>query len=191
MTCRAFSRAHKVIFVDGSRILDLRVCGADGLDERSDAALVEIEGILDAPFDRAPCKPSGPILVELAQRLEPGVENEDVLETVPTQSTIIYESGAWQHTARDAAGKPLPATGGCTAEADMTRLRTSFARARWKVTQAPVTCAARSPTFVELSLRGKVVWTDRLCSGMTLDEVSRRAVELLAALIAQLEKPAP
>jgi hypothetical protein len=56
--------------------------------------------------------------------------------------------------------------------------------AAWKVTTAQIHCMARSASFTVYQVAGKPVFTQRLCSGETLDD---KSAAKLAAAVAQVE----
>jgi hypothetical protein len=132
----------------------------------------------DKPADA--CKPTGKVVFEIDHRVEPGAK-------LATSATKLYPTGAWTRDATDADGKPEPQATGCVASADYKQLADALRAAPWKVTTARVHCMAMASNFTEFQLDGKKVFTQKLCSGHTLDDKSRAALE---RAVAQLEPPA-
>jgi hypothetical protein len=135
-------------------------------------------GAADKPADA--CKPSGKVVFEIDHRVEPGAK-------LATAEVKLYPTGAWTRDAADADGKAEPQTTGCIARADYKQIADALRAAPWKVTTARVHCMAMSSTFTEFQVDGKKVFTQKLCSGHTLDDKSRAALE---RAVAQLEPPA-
>jgi hypothetical protein len=128
----------------------------------------------------ASCKPGGKVVFEIDHRVEPGAK-------VGTSTSKLYASGAWTHDETDGDGKAQPPTTGCLGKAAADDVGASLKAAPWKITMARIRCMAMSPQYVEFLVNGKRVYTQKLCSGQTLDDKSRAALD---KAIAQLEPPA-
>ncbi|HMG57354.1 MAG TPA: hypothetical protein VK601_27835 [Kofleriaceae bacterium] len=133
-----------------------------------------------APPPAEACKPGGKVVFEIDHRVEPGVAQ-------PTSTLKLFAGGAWTRDATGADGKPQPPTTGCVAAPDYKQLADAIHAAPWKISNARVHCMAMSPQFTEFRVDGKVVFTQKLCSGQSLDDKSRAALD---RAIAQLEPPA-
>ena len=119
-----------------------------------------------APAAPASCKPTGTPVFEIDHRIEPDAK-------LPTSATKVFRSGAWTHDETDADGKPLPAKTGCYAKADVAQLEASLQGVPWTVIKARMHCMAISATFTVYQVAGKPVFTQRLCSGESLDAKSK------------------
>jgi hypothetical protein len=128
----------------------------------------------------ASCKPGGKVVFEIDHRIEPGAK-------VGTSTSKLYASGAWTHDETDGDGKAQPQTTGCLGKAAADDVGAALKAAPWKITMARIRCMAMSPQYVEFLVAGKRVYTQKLCSGQTLDDKSRAALD---KAIAQLEPPA-
>jgi hypothetical protein len=117
---------------------------------------------------------------EIDHRIEPGAK-------VGTSTSKLYASGAWTHDETDGDGKAQPQTTGCLGKAAADDVGAALKAAPWKITMARIRCMAMSPQYVEFLVAGKRVYTQKLCSGQTLDDKSRAALD---KAIAQLEPPA-
>jgi len=103
-------------------------------------------------------------------------------------TTIIFENGAWSATD---TRPDVKAGSGCVPEADMTSLRELLAKATWKVTTAKIHCMAVSLVHTEYTVKDKLVWTARLCSGQTLDKDSEAAIQQLDKTVADVDPSRP
>jgi hypothetical protein len=128
------------------------------------------------------CAPSGTVLFEIDHRVDPGAK-------LATSSTKVFGNGAWTHDETDADGKALAPTAGCLAKNDVATLETTLKGAPWKVTTARIHCMAMSATFTVYQVHGKPVFTQRLCSGESLDEKSRAKLDAAIALVEGSAKP--
>jgi hypothetical protein len=128
------------------------------------------------------CPPSGTALFEIDHRVDPGAK-------LATSATKVFGNGAWTHDETDADGKALGTTTGCLAKNDVATLETTLKGAPWKVTTARMHCMAMSATFTVYQVNGKPVFTQRLCSGESLDEKSRAKLDAAVALIEGAAKP--
>ena len=99
---------------------------------------------------------------------------------LPTSTFKIYESGAWTYESTDAEGKAGEPKRGCFAGDDLTKIKADL-EVPWKVTTAKFHCMAFSPAFTEYSVNGRQVFTQRLCSGKSLDDASTKALAELEA----------
>jgi hypothetical protein len=137
-----------------------------------------------APADA--CKPSGAAVFEIGHRVEPGAK-------LATSTVKLYTSGAWTHDEADADGKAQPQVTGCVGKPDVKPVADALHAAPWKVTTARVHCMAMSSSYTEYRVDGKLVFTQKLCSGQTLDDKSRAALDKATALIepSGTPKPAP
>jgi len=130
------------------------------------------------------CRPTGMVLFEIDHRVMPGAQAE--------ASTIkVSGNGAWTREGVDAGGKPEAQTSGCLDRAYAKELASSLHSAPWKVTTARIHCMAISPTFTEYRVDGKLVYTERLCSGQSLDDKSRAALDAAVAHVESAAKPGP
>ncbi|HSR96677.1 MAG TPA: hypothetical protein VLM79_06470 [Kofleriaceae bacterium] len=127
------------------------------------------------------CRPEGKVTFEIDHRVDPGAK-------LPTSIAKVFANGAWTRDETDADGKALPQRIGCLSTADAKQLDTALAGATWKVTKAQFHCMAMTPQFTVYQVRGKTVFTDRLCSGESLDEKSRAKLDAAIALVEQAQK---
>jgi hypothetical protein len=130
------------------------------------------------------CRASGKVIFEIDHRVDPGAK-------LPTSTSKVFASGAWTHDETDAAGKVLAARTGCLARPELKELEATLQGATWKVTTAQIHCMAMSATFTVYQVNGKTVFTDRLCSGKSLDDKSRAKLDAAVALVDRAEKAAP
>ncbi len=139
-----------------------------------------------APAAPADCKPTGRTLFEIGHRVAPGAK-------LSTSEVKLYASGAWTHDETDAEGKAQPQTAGCLARPDVKQVADALRAAPWKITTARVRCMAMSSSFTEYRVDGKLVFTQKLCSGQNLDDKSRAALDKAIALVEPpgTPKPAP
>lgn len=135
------------------------------------------------PSSTAPaCKPSGVALFEIDHRVDPGAK-------LSTSATRVFGNGAWTHDETDADGKALARTAGCLAKKDVASLETTLKGATWKVTTARMHCMAVSSTSTVYQVRGKEVFTQRLCGDKILDKDSRAKLDAAVALVEGAAKP--
>jgi hypothetical protein len=123
------------------------------------------------------CRPAGSVLFEIDHRVDPGAK-------LGTSTTKVFANGAWTYDETDAEGKAAPQRTGCLGKPDVKQLETALHGAPWKVTTARFHCMAVSSTFTVYQVDGKPVFTQRLCSGESLDDKSRA---ILDAAIKQVE----
>jgi hypothetical protein len=132
------------------------------------------------------CKPTGAVLFQIDHKVEPGAQ-------LATSAVKLYASGAWTRDETDAESKPQPRAQGCLARPDVKPVVDALHAAPWKITTARVHCMAMSPSYTEYRVDGKLVFTQKLCSGQNLDDKSRAALDKAIALVepAGAPKPAP
>jgi hypothetical protein len=132
------------------------------------------------------CKPAGTALFEIHHRVEPGAK-------LATSAVKLYTGGGWTHDEADAEGKSQPQTSGCLGRPDVKPVADALHAAPWKVTTARIHCMAMSPSYTEYWVDGKLVFTQKLCSGQSLDDKSRAALDKAIALVEPpgTAKPAP
>lgn len=128
------------------------------------------------PPASASCKPSDVALFEIDHRVDPGAK-------LATSASKVFPNGAWTHDETDGDGKALAQASGCLAKADVSKLESTLAGATWKVTTARMHCMAMSPTFIVYQVRGKEVFTQRLCGDKILDKASRAKLDAAVALV--------
>ena len=135
----------------------------------------------DTPAKPAPradaCRPTGAVLFEIDHRVDPGAK-------LGTSTTKVFANGAWTHDATNDDGKAAAQRTGCVAQPTVKQLETTLHGAPWKVTTNRIHCMAVTAQFTVYQVDGKPVFTQRLCSGQTLDDKSRAALD---AAIAQAE----
>lgn len=100
--------------------------------------------------------------------------------------TKIYRGDGWRAQDIDKAGKVSDDKQGCADAADVRDLEAKLAKAKWKITTARNHCMAMATTSTEYRVKGKVVWTERMCSGQTLDQDSAAAIDAVKAIVAKL-----
>ena len=127
------------------------------------------------------CRPEGKVAFEIDHRVDPGAK-------LPTSTVKVFANGAWTRDDTDADGKALQHLIGCLSTAENKQLETTLAGATWKVTKAQFHCMAMTPQFTVYQVHGKTVFTDRLCSGESLDEKSRTKLDAAVALVEQANK---
>jgi hypothetical protein len=137
------------------------------------------------PAQRADaCRATGKVIFEIDHRVDPGAK-------LPTSTVKVFASGAWLREDTDPDGKPLPPRTGCLARTDAKQLETTLQGAAWKITKAQIHCMAMTAQFTVYQVDGKTVFTDRLCSGESLDDKSRAKLNAAIALVDQAQKAAP
>jgi hypothetical protein len=127
------------------------------------------------------CKPAGNVVFEIDHRAMPGAK-------LATSTVKLFGGGAWTRTETSAEGQALAPTSGCLGKQDAKHIASELRSVPWKVTTARVHCMAMSATFTEYQVDGKLVFTQKLCSGQSLDDRSRAALD---AAIAKVEPTAP
>ena len=131
-----------------------------------------------APPERraAACRASGKVTFEIDHRVDPGTK-------LPTSTIKVFASGAWTRDETDADGKALAQRTGCLAKPDAKQLEATLAGAPWKITKAQFHCMAVSAQFTVYQVDGKTVFTDKLCSGESLDDKSRAKLDAAVKLV--------
>ena len=114
--------------------------------------------------------------LEIDHKVEPGAK-------LATSAVKLYASGAWSNADVDAEGKAQPQTTGCLARPDVKPIADALKAAPWKITTAQIHCMAISPQYTEYRVDGKLVFTQKLCSGKNLDDKSRAALDKAIALV--------
>ena len=145
----------------------------------------------DAPNPDAPrpggapahdaCKPVGNVVFAIDHRAVPDAK-------LATSTVKLFGNGAWTRVETSAEGQAQPASSGCLARQDAKHVASELRSAPWKVTNARVHCMAMSSTFTEFRVDGKLVFTQKLCSGQSLDDKSKAALD---AAVAMVEPVAP
>jgi len=100
--------------------------------------------------------------------------------------TKIFKGDGWRVQDIDKAGKVSDDKQGCADSADVKDLRAKLDKAKWKITTARNHCMAMATTSTEYRVKGKLVWTERMCSGQTLDTDSAAAIDAVKAIVAKL-----
>ena len=129
-----------------------------------------------SPPPSASRTPQSPALLEIRA-------GADVATAVAT--TRIHASGAWTATSGGATER------GCFDPRELRAIRRAVLRAPWDVTTSPVACFAHDPNFTQYVVRGKLRYTDRMCSGTTADFATRQAIALVHQELAEDRRPTP
>lgn len=98
----------------------------------------------------------------------------------PSWSFEVYESGAWTYAAKDAGGKASDAKRGCFAGADLTAIKADVA-VPWLVSPVGMHCMAMATTSDKVLVKGKLVFTEKMCNDHKLDDASAKALADLTA----------
>jgi len=119
------------------------------------------------------CAPAGAVLLEIDQR---------ATGKRTTATTQLFANGAWRARSFDTDGKLADTEQGCLAADAMKAITSALRTAPWKTTHAQPTCtlSPRSSTFKS---RKRTLFTERDCSGDTLDDESAHALDLIEAYI--------
>jgi len=128
---------------------------------------------------KIPCRSEGPTVVEI-KLVKLGAGGEGHV-------TKIFEGNGWLAHDTDKDGKDSNEVKGCVAPSDVHDLQAKLAKAKWKITTARNHCMAMATTSTEYSYKGKVVWTEQMCSGKTLDKDSQAAIDAVKAVMAKLK----
>jgi len=115
-------------------------------------------------------------MFQVDHKVEPGAK-------LATSAVKLHANGAWTHAEVDAEGKAQPQTAGCLARPELKQVADALHAAPWKITTAQIHCMAMSPQFTEYRVDGKLVFTQKLCSGQILDDKSRAALDKAIALV--------
>ena len=116
------------------------------------------------------------MVFEVDHRAVPGAK-------LATSTIKLHGNGAWIRVETNPDGQALAPTSGCLGRTELKQLVDGLHAAPWKVTTARVHCMAMSSTFTEYQVDGKLVFTQKLCSGQTLDDKSRAAIDFAAAQV--------
>jgi hypothetical protein len=130
------------------------------------------------------CKPTGAVVFQIDHKVDPGAK-------LATSVVKLYATGAWTRDETDPEGKPQPRASTCVARPDVKQVADALHAAPWKVTTARIHCMAMSPAYTEYRVDGKLVFTQKLCSGQTLDDKSRAALDKAIALAEPPGTPRP
>lgn len=131
------------------------------------------------------CRPTGKVVFEIDHRVDPGAK-------LPTSTIKVFANGAWTHDETDADGKAAAQRTGCVARPDLKQLDATLHGAPWRVTVARMHCMAVTAAFTVFLVDGKPVFTQRLCSGESLDDKSRAKLDAAIAQVeAEVGKTAP
>jgi hypothetical protein len=101
--------------------------------------------------------------------------------------TKIFSGEGWRIEDIDKAGKASDEKHGCVDEAELRGLEAKLDKAKWKITTARNHCMAMATTSTDYTVKGKVVWSERMCSGQTLDKDSAAAIDAVKAAVAKLK----
>jgi hypothetical protein len=139
-----------------------------------------------APPAADACKATGAVVFQIDHKVEPGAK-------LATSAVKLYASGAWTHDETDAEGKAQAQATGCLARPDVKQVADALHAAPWKITTARIHCMAMSSSYTEYRVDGKPVFTQKLCSGQSLDAKSQAALDKAIALVEPpgTAKPAP
>jgi hypothetical protein len=137
------------------------------------------------PAPDAACRPAGGVLFEIDHRVDAGAK-------LPASTTKVFANGGWTREDTDSDGKAASARAGCLDKPALKQLETTLQGAPWKVTMARMRCMAISASYTVYQVRGKPVFTQRLCSGESLDDKSRAKLDAAVQLVeGAAGKPAP
>jgi hypothetical protein len=134
-----------------------------------------------SPADRmkpACAEAKGPALVAV-DRIKQGAQGSPDQK----QTATIFDNGAWSMT-DTTGGAP---ESGCVPDDDLARLRDELAKASWQIQHAKFRCMMVSLVHTEYSVHGKLVWTEKVCSGETLDKASAAAIADVDAVVQKLD----
>lgn len=180
--CMAMSPAFTVYKVNGKPVFMQKLCSGVTLDEASEKARADLDARATAATNAAPpsaaCEAKGTPKLVLAHKVDGGAK-------LATWTFSIFESGAWAWDGKDAEGKAQKPQNGCFAGADLDAVKKDLA-VPWKTTTAQVHCMAYSADYTEVTVDGKLVYTQRMCNGESLDAASQAA---LTDLLGRQPKP--
>ncbi|MBV8762761.1 MAG: hypothetical protein JO257_36085 [Deltaproteobacteria bacterium] len=165
--CMAVSPAFTVYKVNGKIVFTQKLCSGVSLDEASEKARADLEARASTVTRATPaptaCEAKGDAKLVLAHKVDGGAK-------LPTWTYSIYDNGAWTYTASNAV-----AQNGCFAGADLEAVKKDL-DVPWKTTTAKIHCMAYSAAYTEVVVGGKVVYTQRMCNGLSLDAASEAAL---------------
>jgi hypothetical protein len=131
------------------------------------------------PMKKVMCRSEGPTAVEV-KIVQLGSEPAGHV-------TKLFEGNGWTIADIDKSGKADKEEHGCLGPSDLRELQAKLDKAKWKITTARNHCMVMATTSTEYTVRGKVVWTERMCSGQTLDKDSAAAIDAVKAAVAKLK----
>jgi hypothetical protein len=140
-------------------------------------ALLAIVVATAAPAFADPCKPGGTPLFTI---------DHQGVATQPTSTTTVLTSGAWTITGKDAGGKPTAAKAGCLGQREAGALEKLIASVPWTVTTKRINCKVAATTWMVDSIKGKEVFTERVCGRDVLDDKSAAALTEIHAMLDKL-----
>ena len=114
------------------------------------------------------------IVFSIDQRLKAGVEMNEFHFELRADGTWSYVETKKQSIQKRAKG---------TLSRGQTQKIRTLLRTSWTVSRADITCMAFAAVFQEYSVNGKVVWTDEMCSGMSLDRTSEKRLAQVMAIV--------
>ena len=163
--CMAVSPAFTEYKVNGKLVFTQKLCSGVSLDDASDKARADLDARANAVTSAPPpaCEATGTPKIVIAHKADGDPK-------LPTSTFSIFESGAWTYTASNAV-----AQNGCFVGADLEAVKKDEA-VPWKTTTAKMHCMAYSAEYTEVSVDGKLVYTQRLCNGVSLDAASQAAL---------------
>ena len=110
------------------------------------------------------CTTTGTPLFEMRERSE--VDRPEV-------TTKIFQTGAW--TVESETGLES----GCFDRKELREIRRAVQRAPFKITSSPIACFAYDPNFTEYLVNGRLLFTERMCSGKRADNQTQEALALV------------
>jgi hypothetical protein len=128
----------------------------------------------------ATCEAAGTPMVEIRERAEIAME---------TSTTKIYASGAWTFQPVDKDGHLGTFERGCFDRKELRDIREAVKRAPWKVTESRIRCFAYDPSFTDWVVDGRLLFTERMCSGKTADAETMDAISLVKQMVAAERTP--
>ncbi len=179
--CMAVSPAFTVYKVNGKTVFTQKLCSGVTLDEASEKARADLEAKAAAATSKPAvpaCEAKGQPAIVIAHEVDGGAK-------LATWTFSIYDGGAWTWDGKDADGNAQKPQNGCFAGADLETVKKDL-EVPWKVTTAKFHCMAYSADYTEVTVGGKLVYTQRLCNGESLDAASQAA---LTDLLGRRPKP--
>lgn len=124
---------------------------------------------------RAPaCKASGQPIIEIRHKSE---------IKAPTSHSAIYPTGAWTYQPIAIDGTAGPLESGCLTSAQLDSVKVALRESPWTITRSRIACFAYSPSYTEYYVHRKLRFTAQMCSGASVDAVTRSAVALVEGLL--------
>jgi len=104
----------------------------------------------------------------------------------PTSTLELYDNGAI--ASLTARGREQIRKTGCLDAATLKKIRAALAAARWRTVRCTgcATCKRYSTEYSVIRWKGRVVFTQRVCSKDGLDEASQRALDDALEAIARV-----